>query len=194
MKKLIPFIILILIFGCKNSSENKTEIVKELDFNKHLTDQINYPLKKLNLKPITELKSKTLRIWKFPGGGAAFEQMIEFNKAKSELIFHSYLLEEYENYAELSKLNFSKIVNDAKLKNELNSVISNSDFINTKNSDEYCKPFIGCAELFLIEFTDGKIITKFTISHDIEKCVNPKAENAKRIFKIVNQILNKYSR
>ena len=39
MKKLIPFIILILIFGCKNSSENKTEIVKESDFNKHLTDQ-----------------------------------------------------------------------------------------------------------------------------------------------------------
>jgi hypothetical protein len=115
MKKLILILILVTISGCKNTSENKqSEFIEDSDFEKSMSEQFDYGLKKMNLKPISEVKSKTIRIWKFPGGGAAFEQMIEFNKSTSELIFYSYLLKEYENKSELSGLNFTKIISDKK--------------------------------------------------------------------------------
>jgi len=208
MNKLITILIISLIFGCKNIPENKkTELIEkfelskkiieskeELDFKKYLDKEIQYPLKKLNLKPITDLNSKILRIWRFPGGGAAFEQMLEFKNSDSELTFHSYLLEEFKNEVELSELNFSKKINEQGIIKELKSIISDSNFIETEDSEKYCEPFWGCADLYYVEFTNGESVGKFIINHNIEKCNNKKAENSKEIYKIMNIIIKKYSR
>ena len=203
MNRIIPLLLILVLFGCNSISENKkSEITEksrlnekntgeneEWNFKEYLTKEIKYPLKKLNRKPISELKSETLRIWRFPGGGAAFEQMLEFKKSNSKLTFHSYLLEEYEKEKELSKLNFSKVIKEKGFISVLESVISDSNFIKTEDSEKYCEPFWGCADVYFVEFTNGKKTNKFIINHNVEKCDNKKAENSKKIFKIMNEII-----
>ena len=203
MKKLIISIIFTLILGCNNSSENrqpdlvnnKTEVFEETEFKKYLNKDIDSTLKKLNLKPLADFKSKIIRIWIFPGGGADYEQMIEYNSLTSELIFYSILFKQLENTTEISNLSytkelgFSKTLNDRKIKRKIKAIISKSDFKNTKDSDEYCVPFDGCADLYYVEYTDGEKVIQFTISHDIEKCDNPKAKNLLKIFKIANEVI-----
>jgi len=203
MKKLIALLLISGLFGCNSISEKKKiEITEkselsekekgeneEWNFKTYLDNAIEYPLKKLNRKPISELKSETLRIWKFPGGGAVFEQMLEFKKANSELTFHSYLIEEYEKENKLSKLNFTKRINERGIISELKSIISDSEFIKTEDSEKYCEPFLGCADVYLVEFTNGNKTNKFIINHNIEKCDNKKAKNSKKIFKIMNEII-----
>jgi len=203
MKKLIALLLISVLLGCNSISENKKiEITEkselsekekgeneEWNFKTYLDNAIEYPLKKLNRKPISELKSETLRIWKFPGGGAVFEQMLEFKKANSELTFHSYLIEEYEKENKLSKLNFTKRINERGIISELKSIISDSEFIKTEDSEKYCEPFLGCADVYLVEFTNGNKTNKFIINHNIEKCDNKKAKNSKKIFKIMNEII-----
>ena len=205
MKRLIALLLISVLFGCNSISENKkieitvkselTEKEKgeneEWNFKTYLEKAIEYPLKKLNRKPISELKSETLRIWRFPGGGAVFEQMLEFKKANSELTFHSYLIEDFENEKEnqLSELNFSKRINEKGIISELKSIISDSDFIETEDSEKYCEPFWGCADVYLVEFTNGNETNKFIINHNVEKCDNKKAENSKKIFEIINDII-----
>jgi len=203
MKKLIALLLISVLLGCNSISENKKiEITEkselsekekgeneEWNFKTHLDKAIEYPLKKLNRKPISESKSETLRIWRFPGGGAVFEQMLEFKKANSELTFHSYLIEEYEKENKLSKLNFTKRINERGIISELKSIISDSEFIKTEDSEKYCEPFLGCADVYLVEFTNGNKTNKFIINHNIEKCDNKKAKNSKKIFKIMNEII-----
>ena len=203
MNRLIALLLILLIFGCNSISEKKkSEITEkselnekekgdndEWNFKEYLDKEIEYPLKKLNRKSISELKSETLRIWRFPGGGAVFEQMLEFNKTNSELTFHSYLIEEFEKENQLSKLNFSKKINEKGIISELKSIISDSEFIEAQDSEKYCEPFWGCADVYLVEFTNGNKTTKFIINHNIEKCDNKKAENSKKIFKIMNEII-----
>jgi hypothetical protein len=205
MNRLIALLLILMIFGCNSVSEKKkSEITEkselnerdngendEWNFKEYLEKEIEYPLKKLNRESISELKSETLRIWRFPGGGAVFEQMLEFKKTNSELTFHSYLIEEFEKEKEnqLSELNFSKRINEKGIISELKSIISDSEFIETEDSEKYCEPFWGCADVYLVEFTNGKKTNKFIINHNIEKCDNEKAENSKKIFKIMNKII-----
>ncbi|WP_130287498.1 hypothetical protein [Aquimarina brevivitae] len=205
MNRLISVLLILMIFGCNSISEKKKSEInerselkekvkeenEEWNFKKHLDNEIEYPLKKLNRKPISELKSETLRIWRFPGGGAVFEQMLEFNKSNSELTFHSYLIEdfEYEKENQLSKLNFSKKISEKRIISELKSIISDSEFIETEDSEKYCEPFLGCADVYLVEFTNGNKTNKFIINHNFEKCDNKKADNSKKIFKIMNEII-----
>jgi hypothetical protein len=205
MNRLIALLLILMIFGCNSVSEKKkSEITEkselnerdngendEWNFKEYLEKEIEYPLKKLNRESISELKSETLRIWRFPGGGAVFEQMLEFKKTNSELTFHSYLIEEFEKEKEnqLSELNFSKRINEKGIISELKSIISDSEFSATEDSEKYCEHFWGCADVYLVEFTNGKKTNKFIINHNIEKCDNEKAENSKKIFKIMNKII-----
>ena len=203
MNRLIIFLLISVVFGCESTLNSKRvelienselkekaiEEIKEWDFKEYIDAEIQYPLKKLNLKPITQLKSETLRIWKFPGGGSAFEQMLEFHELTSELTFHTYLTEEFEDEKEFSEFSFSKSIKDKEIISELKSIISEPNFIKTEDSGSYCKPFLGCGDSYFVEFTNGKEIGRFSIDFKIEECDNIKAKNSKKILQIMTEII-----
>ena len=91
--KIFTLSILLILFACKNNKdENQNEFNKqkenskiELRLKNELIKNQNFALKKLKLKPISKLNSKTLRIWRFPGGGAIFEEIYELNIDEKEL-------------------------------------------------------------------------------------------------------------
>ena len=86
MKKFILLISFILL-ACNNSkTENQIELNNqnenpetELLLKSQLVKSQNFALNKLKLNSISKLKSTTLRIWRFPGGGACFEELYELN-------------------------------------------------------------------------------------------------------------------
>ncbi|MBJ2172745.1 hypothetical protein JBL43_00755 [Aureibaculum sp. A20] len=208
MNKLIAILLIFLIFGCKNiSNNNKAELTEKpeltekspeqtekWDFKHYLTKEIQYPLEKMNRKSISELDTGTLRVWRFPGGGAAFEQMLEFKESNSELTFHSYVDEKYETEIELAELNFSETIVDKGIKEKLKAIISDPNFINTEDSEKYCEPSWSCSDVYFIQYTNGKEIGQFVVNHNIEGCDNNNVENSKNIFKIMNKVVKKYSR
>jgi len=199
MKKLLAFLLALGIIGCQSSlkkNEKETSKMAEIVSEKNIESQepnfenhLEFPIKKLNLKSIEKSKYENLRIWKFPGGGAIFEQMLEYKKESSELTLHSYLIEKYKDKENFSHLNYSKKIENKFFTNELVSIIKNPEFILSKNVEEYCGMFLGCADFYLVEFTNGKKTIKFTINENIANCDNPKAENLKRIYNLMNKII-----
>jgi hypothetical protein len=193
--RLFACITITILYGCNEISDKKNiELIEknnQSNLNKELKKGTTSPLVRLNLKPIDKLNSKTLRIWKYPGGGSAVRQILEFND--SILTYYSYVINGYENRPRLSKFNFIKHINEKEIKEELELIISDSGFMKTKNSNKYCEEIWDCSDSYLIEFTNGKETMKFSMNEDIENCDNKQVENSKKIYKIVNQIINKYS-
>ncbi|NIK93606.1 hypothetical protein GZ212_15705 [Mangrovimonas sp. CR14] len=191
MKKIIQYIVFTICIGCLNNSSDfhtsQFEATKT-NVNKYLLNEIQYPLHKLNLMPISKLSTNTIRIWKFPGAGAAYEEMVEYNIDTSHLRLFSYLIKEMEEEENLSNLNFTKKINDQKIKNELRKVIESINFDKIKDSDKYCKSSLGCSDIFLFQHTNGKRITNFTILPDIINCNNPESATHKEILKTAAKI------
>tara|TARA_R110001606_G_C15157764_1_gene626623 strand:+ start:69 stop:644 length:576 start_codon:yes stop_codon:yes gene_type:complete len=186
MKKIIPFLFILILIGCKNVSEkNKTELFK----NSGLKNESQI-IREFS-KPISELNSKTLRIWKFLGGGAIFGQVLEFKESNSTLIFHSYLLENFADKNEFFHLNFSKNIKEKEFIEEIKSIINNSNFMTSEDSRNYCEPFFSCSDTHIIEYTNGENILKFIIEDDIEECEDKRAILSKRLFKLMTQINQK---
>ncbi|UII20563.1 hypothetical protein [Fulvivirga ligni] len=199
---MITIIFSLVILGCSDSPNddkpntevrsepNKSDEISDWNFKEYLSKQISYPLETLKLKRISQLNSETLRVWRFPGGGAAFEQLLEYNKQDSELNFHSYVLEDFKDIGELKDLNYTKVIKDNLLIDNLKSIVSKFDLLKTQDSEQYCEGVLGCADVYLVEYTNGEQTNKFIINHNIEECDVLKAEGLKKIFVIMQRVMD----
>jgi hypothetical protein len=166
-----------LIFSC-NQKQRELAVTKnpseqELLIKKLLERDKSYGLLKTGLKPLKELKNRTLRIWCFYGCGVNFGQIYELNIEKFELKSYSYLLDNADkNQFELS-LKFEKTKNiiDRALIEEFIAVTNDSYFLDIKNSYDYCNVNRGCGDSFNVEYIDENKIKIFSVSNDIKNCL-----------------------
>ncbi|MCA0133759.1 hypothetical protein [Winogradskyella alexanderae] len=91
-------IILILILFCSNQEENPKSIPSDL--------------KKIGVSDFYE-PNEILRIWRFPEGGAVFEELIEIKRNGKEWksIRYTYLLDEFSNKPEFQNLRKKQTLN-----------------------------------------------------------------------------------
>lgn len=201
MKNKITLMILILFFSCnQRKDEDKLNFKKNTTKEDSLIQKIfenekHYALSKLKLKPLKELKNKTLRIWRFPGGGAIFAELYELNIDKSELKFYSYLIREInKNETEnLSELEFERNIKDEKIINDLIKITNQNSFLNIAKYNEYCKKTIACGDSYYVEFTNLETNKFFKINNDIKKCNNENLQKLKNFYSIIETLTKKHS-
>ena len=192
-----------MLLACNNSkTESQIELNKqnensetELLLKSQLVKSQNFALNKLKLNSISKLKSTTLRIWRFPGGGACFEELYELNIDKKELKLYSYLIEnirptESEN---ISDLEYQKVINNNELTEKLIRFSNEKSLLNFKNSNEYCKSNILCGDSFLVEFKNNFGQNTFSLNSGIKKCSNKNTESLKELFDLIEKTSSEYS-
>ncbi len=195
MKHALNILLLILtLISCKNQSNselNKGELITEI------TQIENKELKKVN-KPKTipnDLRKfgvfdfsdsdEIMRIWRFPEGGAVFEELIEIKRNGKEWnsIRYSYLLEEYSDRPEFQSLRKKQNLNLKK-----DQILK---FINKKLLQENIKPTkedkICICDLYLTEyrFDNQENYFEFNLSEE-------ENENSAKInlISFLNEIIN----
>jgi hypothetical protein len=188
-----------LIFSCNQKQEQKElTIIKnpseeELLIKKILEEEKKRALSKTGLRPLKELKNRTLRIWCFYGGGANFGQIYELNIEKSELKSYSYLLDntdtnEMESFPKFEK---TKNILDRGLIEEFIGRINNSRFLDIKNDYDYCSINQGCRNSFNIEYIDKNKIKTFSVNDHIKNCSNKEAKLLKNFYSIIEKLIEK---
>jgi hypothetical protein len=160
MKHALNILLLILtLISCKNQSNselNKGELKTEIT-----------QIEKKELKEVNKLKTipndlrkfgvfnfydsdEIMRIWRFPEGGAVFEELIEIKRNGKEWssIRYTYLLDEY-----IEKPEYQKIRKKQTLKLKEEQII---EFINKKLLQENIKPTkedqICLCDIYLLEY------------------------------------------
>ena len=201
--KIFTLSILLILFACKNNKdENQNEFNKqkenskiELRLKNELIKNQNFALKKLNLKPISKLNSKTLRIWRFPGGGAIFEEIYELNIDEKELKLYSYLTKDVNaiESKELSKLEYQKVIENKELVEKLIKFSDEKSLLKFKNSEEYCENYFGCGDSFLVEYKNLSEQNTFSLNNGIKKCSNKNTEKPKELLYIIEKTISEYS-
>ena len=148
MKHALNILLLILtLVSCKNQSNselNKSEFKDEIIRTEKEELKENKKLKTIpnDLRKFGDFdffnSDEIMRIWRFPEGGAVFEELIEIKRNGKEWnsIRYTYLLDEYINKPEyqkfrknknlkLSRKQISKFVNKELLKENIKSTIEN---------------------------------------------------------------------
>ncbi|WP_298121194.1 hypothetical protein [Flavobacterium sp.] len=200
--KVFILLIFFLLLSCNNyKSENQIEINTEKEISKNellfknwLIKKQKTILKKLNLNDISKLNSKTLRIWRFPGGGAVFQEIYELNIDKEELKLYSSLIENVNSIEtkELSKLEYQKVIKNKELTENLIKFSKEKSILKFKNIEEYCKNHLGCGDSFLIEYKDNLERNTFSIDEGIKKCQNKNTESPKQLLELIEKMVFEY--
>ncbi|QNM84612.1 hypothetical protein H9W90_10430 [Polaribacter pectinis] len=160
MKHTLNILLLILtLVSCKNQSKselNKVELKKEIaQIEKEELKEVNKlktipnDLRKLGAFDFFD-SDEIMRIWRFPEGGAVFEELIEIKRNGKEWssIRYTYLLDEYIDKPEYQKFRKKQTL---KLKKE--QIL---EFINKKLLQENIKPTkedqICLCDIYLAEY------------------------------------------
>ena len=202
MKLNITILTLFLLFSCNQKTDvaklesNKESIEVEILLKKIHDKDRNYALNKLKLKPIKDLKNKTLRIWCFYGGGAIFSELYELNIDKSELKLYSYLIRDIKesDFEELSNCEYVIKIDDKKIITEFINSTNKNSFLDIKSRNEYCEILRGCGDGFEIEYINQETIKTFEVDDAIKKCNNENAQELKYFYSILEKLIAKYSR
>jgi hypothetical protein len=187
-----------LIFSCNRKQKELTPIKnpseQELLIKKLLERDKNYGLSETGLKPLKQLKNRTLRIWCHYGGGANFSQIYELNIEKSELKFYSYLRSNADKNQLESLPKFQKITKniiDREVIEEFIVATNDNLFLDIKNSYEYCNVNRGCGDSFDIEYIDKNKIKTFSVNDHIKNCSNKEAKLLKNFYSIIEKLIEK---
>ena len=201
MKVFIP-LIFFLFFSCKNNNaENQIEINTQKEISKNelflrdlLIKNQKTILKKLNLNDISKLNSKTLRIWRFPGGGAIFQEIYDLNIDKKELKLYSYLIENVNSLEskESSKLEYQKVIENKELTENLIKFLNKKSILEFKNIEDYCEDNFGCGDSFLVKYKDNFGQNTFSINEGIKKCLNKNTESPKQFLSLIEKTVSEY--
>lgn len=200
MKKVFILLIFFQFLSCNNNKvENKINAEKEISKNELLLKNLLIKkqksiLKKLNLNDISKLNSKTLRIWRFPGGGAVFQEIYDLNIDKKELKLYSSLIENVNSIEskKLLKLEYQKVIENKELTENLIKFLKEKSILKFKNIEDYCENHLGCGDSFLIEYKDNFGQNTFSIDEGIKKCQNENSESPKQLLELIENIVLEY--
>jgi hypothetical protein len=146
--------------------------------------QVPSDLNKLGVTSFYEPK-EILRIWRFPEGGAAFEEMIDFIRTDKNwtVIKYTYLLEQFRDDKELRNLRKKVTLIDKGIINGIPTFI-NKDL---QLKDTQLNPDgIYIEDLYKVEYRLGDNLYKFDICFS-EKEVKNKSKN--ELIKTLKQII-----
>lgn len=187
-----------LTVSCKeNTTQNNHygEIEKDFDILTTLVKSSKYGIKQLEINEIETEKNDKFRIWRFPEGGAIFEEMYEVNLMTQTLKMNRYLIDgltkkEQEDY---SNINFSREIEQDAISKELSKLVANSNFHLSKNYYEYCEYLPYLSDYYLIEIRKGNTINRFMLGEDIIDCEKKEVQELKKLYEIITKIINKNS-
>jgi len=131
-------LIFILILFCSNQEEKPKSIPSDL--------------KKFGISDFYE-PDEILRVWRFPEGGAVFEELIEIkrNGKKWNSIRYTYLLDEFSEKTEFQSLRKKQILN---LKKEQILEFTNKELLQ-KNVKPNKENQIFLSDMYLAEYRNG---------------------------------------
>lgn len=197
MKNNFILLLLILIISCNQKKDKVKLDVNQTKAESKLLSILEghkkNALSKLNLQPINKLPNKTLRIWRFPSGGAVFSELYELNIDKHELILYSYLIEKIDErkVENLSEIEFVAEIKDKKIIDELTHLTQQNSFFEIDNS--YCKEKPSCNDSYLIEFKNNDTYKTFELESNIKKCNSEKAKTIKNLYTIIEKLIRIYN-
>lgn len=146
--------------------------------------QVPADLNRLGVTPFYE-PDEILRIWRFPEGGAAFEEMIDFIKKDQSwtVIKYTYLVEEFRHDTQLKKIRNRITLTDKDIIDKIPLFI-NKDL---QLRDTQLSPDgIYIEDLFQAEYRLGDKVYKFDIALS-EKGIKNKSKI--ELIKILNRII-----
>ncbi|MFI2741483.1 hypothetical protein ACG2LH_01975 [Zhouia sp. PK063] len=137
-------LIFILILFCSNQKEKPKSIPSDL--------------KKFGISDFYE-PDEILRVWRFPEGGAVFEELIEIkrNGKKWNSIRYTYLLDEFSEKTEFQSLRKKQILN---LKKEQILEFTNKELLQ-KNVKPNKENQIFLSDMYLAEYRNGNQVNYF---------------------------------
>ena len=160
--------------------------------------QTDYNLKKLpaDLKGLQVTPffqpDEILRIWRFPEGGALFEELIEITRTGEDwtLIRYTYLLDEYRKDKELQKYRKKQQLNQPELIAALPGFINKRLLHRDVNGDNFFDdgmPHFCVCDLYRAEYRQGNQLNIFEFDLEEKKNTN---QSKLRLMKFLKQLVD----
>lgn len=191
-------LLLLLISSCENNSKQPNshqDAEKEFDILESVIESSKYGIEQLGINKIESEKRDKFRIWRFPEGGAVFQELYDLDIATRNLKLNSYLIQNLteKERKENSDLIFSRAIQLNQTTIELANLIDSSNFQKSKRYDEYCNNLPYLSDYYLIEIRYQGEINRFGLGEDIKDCEDDQFKELKNLYEVVTKIINENS-